>query len=101
MLTPLKNGFKAIRHKVAKLLLNFKSPLISQSDQDFSLRTWYAPVSERHHRGRKDRIERGEKTGGGKKMFCVLVSLGATCFLYVPVEKREDVCEGVEMERER
>jgi len=34
-------------------------------------------------------------------MFCVLVSLGATCFLYVPVEKREDVCEGVEMERER
>lgn len=33
-------------------------------------------------------------------MFCVLVSLGATCFLYVPVEKREDACKGVERERE-
>ncbi len=34
-------------------------------------------------------------------MFCVLVSLEATCFLYVPVEKRDEECKGVERERER
>lgn len=34
-------------------------------------------------------------------MFCVLVSLGATCFLYVPVEKRDEECKGVGRERER
>ncbi len=34
-------------------------------------------------------------------MFCVLVSLGATCFLYVPVEMRDEECKGVERERER
>lgn len=33
-------------------------------------------------------------------MFCVLVSLGATCFLYVPVEKRDEECKGVEREIE-